>query len=78
MQTIYIIGIIAKTIIKITSVMGKSNITSLIIFCFLTFLTYIVKGQDLNPLPALKVFQYDTDNNLIDIDKETQGAKCIF
>lgn len=42
-----------------------------IIFYALLLLTVSLKGQ--NPLPALKAYQYDTDNNKIDFDKEIQN-----
>jgi hypothetical protein len=41
------------------------------ICCFLVLLMCKVEGQ--NPLPALRVYQYDTDNNLIDIDREIEN-----
>jgi hypothetical protein len=44
---------------------------STIIFYVLLLLTVSLKGQ--NPLPALKDYQYDTDNNIIDFDKEIQN-----
>ena len=43
-----------------------------IIFYLTILVTITVKGQ--NPLPALKAYQYSTDNNKIDIDKEFENA----
>ena len=42
-----------------------------IIFYALLLFTVSLKGQ--NPLPALKAYQYDTDNNKIDFDKEIKN-----